>query len=292
MKAYQISVTAIMTAFLRAYHSTNEDPVIFHDALAYALIPEERRHQIEQGLKSALQAHDGDAGASLSSLLQTMGLPNVVSRARYTEERLEIEIQNGVKQYVILGAGLDTFAFRHQHLLKEGKLEVFEVDHPATQAFKRERLTDLGWDLPAGLHFVSTDFRQERVAEALARTPYNPRTKSLFSLLGVTMYLSPYEVYETFHSISQMAPAGSSVIFDYHTEADANLREIRRELQKMGESMQTTFDPALLNAELRRLGFDLVEDLSPAVIQERYFQDRAPVYHANENVHLAWAVIR
>ncbi|WP_029421020.1 class I SAM-dependent methyltransferase [Alicyclobacillus macrosporangiidus] len=292
MKAHQISVTAIMTAFIRAYHSTNDDPVIFNDALAYALIPEERRHLIEQGLKSALQAHGGDASASLSSLLQTMGLPNVVSRSRYTEERLEAEIQKGVKQYVILGAGLDTFAFRHKHLLEEGQIEVFEVDQPSTQAFKRERLTDLGWDIPVGLHFVSTDFRQERVAEALARTSYNPRMKSLFSLLGVTMYLSPNDVYETFRSITQIAPAGSSVIFDYHTETDGNLHEIRKELQKMGESMSTTFDPARLAAELRKLGFDLLEDLSPAAIQERYFEGSAPVYHANENVHLAWAVIR
>lgn len=285
-------MTAIMTAFIRAYHSTNDDPVIFHDALAYPLIPEESRLLIEQGLKSAAHAHAGDASASLSSLLQTMGLPNVVSRSRYTEEKLDAEMQKGVRQYVILGAGLDTFAFRHKHLLEEGQIEVFEVDQPATQAFKRERLMDLGWEIPVSLHFVSTDFRQERVADALARTSYNPRAKSLFSLLGVTMYLSPNDVYETLQSITQIAPSGSSVIFDYHTETDGNLHEIRKELQKMGESMSTTFDPALLAVELRKLRFDLLEDLSPAAIQERYFENGTSVYHANENVHLAWAAIR
>ncbi len=284
MKANQISVTAIMTAFIRAYHSTNDDPVIFNDSLAYQLIPEERRNLIEQGLKS---------GASdLRELLQTMGLPNVVSRSRYTEEKLVEEMQKGVRQYVILGAGLDTFAFRYKQLLEEEKIEVFEVDQPDTQEFKRKRLIDLGWEIPAGLHFVSTDFRQASVAGALLRTPYNPKAKSLFSLLGVTMYLSPSDVCETLRSITQIAPVGSSVIFDYHTETDTNLHEIRQELQKMGESMNTTFDPALLADELRGAGFYIVEDLSPAAIQERYFAGSTTVYHANENVHLVWAQIR
>jgi methyltransferase (TIGR00027 family) len=294
MKANQISVTAIMTAYIRAYHATNDDPVIFNDSLAYQLIPEERCNLIEQGLKSAIQTHEGNANdireVSLSPLLQTMGLPNVVSRSRYTEDKLIAEIKKGVKQYVILGAGLDTFAFRHKKLLEE--IKVFEVDQPDTQEFKRKRLIDLGWEIPAGLHFVSTDFSKESVAEALLRTPYNPKAKSLFSLLGVTMYLSPNDVYETLRSIAQIAPAGSSVIFDYHTETDANLDEIRKELQKMGESMNTTFDPARLAAELRKAGFDLLEDLGPAAIQERYFKGRTVVYHANQNVHLAWAVIQ
>jgi methyltransferase (TIGR00027 family) len=294
LKANQISITAIMTAYIRAYHSANDDPVIFNDSLAYELIPEERRNLIEQGLKSALQTHEGNASdireVRLSPLLQTMGLPNVVSRSRYTEDNLIAEIRKGVKQYVILGAGLDTFAFRHKKLLEE--IKVFEVDQPDTQEFKRKRLTDLGWEIPEGLHFVSADFRQESVGEALLRTPYNPKAKSLFSLLGVTMYLSPNDVYETLRSIAQIAPVGSSVIFDYHTETDANLHEIRQELQKRGESMNTTFDPALLTVELRKVGFDLLEDLGPAAIQERYLKGSTSVYHANENVHLAWAVIQ
>ncbi len=284
MKANQISVTAIMTSYIRAYHSMNDNPLIFNDILGYQLIPEERRNLIDQGLNSGT--------SNLRELFQTMGLPNVVSRSRYTEENLETEMQKGVRQYVILGAGLDTFAFRHKKLLEEKKIEVFEVDQPHTQEFKRKRLIDLNWEIPEGLHFVSTDFKQESVAEALLRTPYNPRAKSFFSLLGVTMYLSPRDVYETLRLIAQIAPVGSSVIFDYHTETDTSLHQIRKELQKMGESMDTTFDPALLADELRKAGFCLLEDLSPTAIQERYFKGRTTVYHANENVHLAWAVIQ
>ncbi len=298
MTSDHVSITAIMTAFIRGYHSAHDTPVVFDDSLALQLIPEGRRRLIEQGLTTAVaqtESPDGDTvnlhQVSLSPILQTMGLPNVISRSRYTEDNLKSEIGKGVGQYVILGAGLDTFAFRHGDLLKE--IKVFEVDLPGTQEFKRERLADLNWGIPRSLHFVSADLSKERLSEALLGSPYNASVKSLFSLLGVTMYLSPDDVFETLRSITQIAPAGSSVIFDYHTKTDARLHEIRKELQKMGESMNTTFDPSSLGAELEKLGSYLYEDLGPADIQERFFDfDRsAKMYHANENVHLAWAVV-
>ncbi len=297
MKSDHVSITAIMTAFIRGYHSAHDAPVVFNDPLALQLIPEERRRLIEQGLTTAVagtgQNSDGNATTlhqvSLSPILQTMGLPNVISRSRYTEDNLKSEISKGVGQYVILGAGLDSFAFRHKDLLKQ--IHVFEVDQPGTQEFKRKRLADLNWRIPRNLHFVPADLSKVRLAEALLGLPYNPSVKSLFSLLGVTMYLAPDDVFETLRSITQMAPAGSSVIFDYHTETDEGLREIRKELQRMGESMNTTFDPSSLRVELEKLGFHLYEDLGPADIQERFFNGSTKVYHANENVHLAWAVV-
>lgn len=296
MKSDHVSMTAIMAAFIRGYHSVHDAPVVFADSLALQLIPEERRRLIEQGLTAAVaqtESPDGHATTlhqvSLSPILQTMGLPNVISRSRYTEDNLEAEISKGVEQYVILGAGLDTFAFRNQDLLKE--IKVFEVDQPDTQEFKRKRLADLNWRILRNLHFVPADLSKERLADALLRSPYNPSVKSLFSLLGVTMYLSPDDVFETLRSVAQMAPAGSSVIFDYHTKTDASLHEIRKELQRMGESMNTTFDPSSLGIELEKLGFHLYEDLGPADIQERFFDRSTKVYHANENVHLAWAVV-
>ncbi|MEB3101494.1 class I SAM-dependent methyltransferase [Ferviditalea candida] len=169
-----------------------------------------------------------------------------VSRSRYTEDALEAEIRQGVEQYVILGAELDTFAFRRKEMLEEVK--VFEVDLQSTQQFKRGQLAAL---------------------ETLLESPYDPKVRSLFSWLGVTMYLSLKDVLETLRSITQIAPKGSSVIFDYHTEVDVNLDEIRKELQRMDESMLTTFDPSILAIELKKLGFDLHEDLEPADIQQK-----------------------
>lgn len=275
MQATPISITAIMTAYIRAYHSINDSPLIFSDSLALQLIPDERRMLIERGLASS--------DINMRELLQSMGLPNVVSRARYTEDILEIEIKSGVKQYVILGAGLDTFAFRHKERLND--IHVFEIDQPNTQEFKLKRLADLGWEIPTNLHFVSADLTQESVEAALSRTPYDPTEKTVFSLLGVTMYLSPNDVFDTLMSIVNVAPTGSSVIFDYHTETDSSLNDIRTELNKMGESMNTTFNPQALGMKLQRLGMNVQEDLSPAHIQRRYFA-HLQTYHANENVHL------
>ena len=107
-----------------------------------------------------------------------------LGRSRYTEDSLEKAVEQGVKQYVILGAGFDTFAFRCPEILE--KLQVYEVDHPATQAFKRSRLAEAGWELPPQLHFVPVDFEQESLAEALTRSSYDPQAPSFFSWLGVT----------------------------------------------------------------------------------------------------------
>ena len=110
---------------------------------------------------------------------------SLLSRARYTEDTLEKAIRQGVKQYIILGAGMDTFAFRRPDLME--RLEVFEIDHPATQEFKLHRLAELGWKHPAKLHFIPIDFTKESLVTALTRSSsYDPKVKSLFSWLGVT----------------------------------------------------------------------------------------------------------
>ncbi|UFJ41366.1 class I SAM-dependent methyltransferase [Brevibacillus humidisoli] len=301
MNESQVSLTAIMTAYLRAHHAIGDTPKIFDDFLAHRLIPEERRALIEQGFSQAQQmnvpassiqnADQTTNPNALLSFLQSIGLPNVLSRSRYTEDNLEQAVKQGVEQYVILGAGLDTFAFRRPDLLS--KIRVFEVDHPATQAFKRDRLAELKWDIPANLHFVPVDFTQESLADALKRTPYDEQLKSFFSWLGVTMYLTSDEVFATLRSITDIACAGSSVIYDYFLpeEGTPHMKEIREELRKIGEPMKTTFDPSTLASELERIGLRLQENLSPSDIQERYFQGRTDGYHANENVCLAWAVV-
>jgi methyltransferase (TIGR00027 family) len=228
---------------------------------------------------------------TLRFLLQTMGLPNVLSRSRYTEDNLEQAVKQGVRQYVILGAGLDTFAFRRSDLLRQ--LQVFEVDHPATQAFKRNRLAELGWEIPPNLYFVPVDFSKESLAEALRGVSFDPQAKSFFSWLGVTMYLTRDEVFTTLRSITDVAPVGSTVIFDYFVpkETTPHMLQMREDLRKIGEPIKTVFDPSALALDLANLGFRLHENLSPSEIQERYFQRRTDSYYASEHVHFAWAVI-
>ncbi|RPJ75366.1 MAG: class I SAM-dependent methyltransferase [Alphaproteobacteria bacterium] len=300
MKENQASFSAMMTAYIRAYHSMHATPKIFDDFLAYRLIPQEVRELIEQGLKDK-QSNDPERTASFSDQTITyaslMKATNVLSRARYTEDALERAVIQGVKQYVILGAGMDTFAFRRPELME--RLEVFEVDHPATQNFKLLRLAELGWEHPAQLHFIPIDFTKENLATALTRSSsYDPNVKSFFSWLGVTMYLTREEVFSTLHSITDIAPKGSAIVFDYldtdafiHGKSSPRMQKKQEVFQKLGEKMITGFNPLTLAKDIANLGLSLYENLSPADIEERYFQGRTDGHHAPEHGHFACAVV-
>ena len=311
MKENQASFTAMLVAYMRAYHSIHDAPKIFDDFLAYDLIPEEKRalieqHLIEQNVTFGQQSNDFDYSVSHSdqtinseSLMQEIhryaGLFS--SRALYAEDAIEKAVKQGVKQYVILGAGMDTFAFRQPEMME--KLEVFEVDHPATQEFKLHRLAELEWEHPAKLHFIYIDFTKESLVTALMRSSsYDPTIKTFFSWLGVTYFLTRDEVFTTLRSIADVAPAGSTIVFDYFDadvfipeKSSPQMQKSLEYLRKMGEPMITGFNPSTLAEELASLGFSLQENLSPADIEERYFKGRIDRYHAHEHVHFACAVI-
>lgn len=287
MKENQFSLTAMMCAYLRASHARYDDPKIFDDFLAYQLIPNENRLLIEQGLTKYLQlkapehtASFPDQATALKWIARTMNSrSNVLSRSCYTEDALEAAVKQGTLQYVILGAGLDTFAFRRPDMLD--KLQVFEIDHPATQTFKTHRIAELGWDFPAQLNFISMDFTQENLAVVLKESSYDPQVKSFFSWLGVTMYLTRDEVFTTLRTIAAVAPTGSAVVFDYFDidvfdpqKVDSQMQEEMAQAQQAGEPMKTGFDPSTLAADLASLGFRLHEDLNQVDIQKRYLQGR------------------
>ena len=217
MKENQASFTALSVAYMRAYHTMHEIPKIFDDFLAYDLIPEEKRalieqHLIEQNVTLNQQLNHSEYAASHSdqtitskSLMQATHkyAGFFISRARYAEDALEKAVRQGVKQYVILGAGMDTFAFRQPKMMKH--LEVFEVDHPATQEFKLRRLAELEWEHPAQLHFISIDFTKESLVTALnSSSSYDPTIKTFFNWLGVTYFLTRDEVFTTLRFIAAL----------------------------------------------------------------------------------------
>jgi len=306
MDKKRASFTAMLMAYYRAYHAMHETPKIFHDFLACHLFTEDEHSFFENACSQAPRLDDPERAASLPDraaaiawALQTItpGPSMTLSRSRYTEEILDKAVGQGVRQYVILGAGFDTFAFRRPEMLE--KLQVFEVDHPVTQAFKRQRIAEAGWKLPAQLHFVPVDFEQESLAEVLTRSSYNPQALSFFSWLGVTYYLTRDAIFTTLHDIANIVPAGSAIIFDY-LDTDAFVPEkaakrvkntIRDAQQNAGEPMITGFDPSSLAADLASLGFYLQENLSPTDIEERYFKGRTDDYHACEHLHFAKVVV-
>ena len=287
MTEKQAGLSAMVMAYARAYHATHDSPKIFDDFLADSLFTPEEQTQTDQDWAGLLQytapelaATNPDPATALAWVVQLGSGPLTLARSRYTEDSLEQAIREGVRQYLILGAGLDTFAYRRPDL--SDRLQVLELDHPATQAIKRERVVAAGWNDPSNLHFVPVDFTKESLSDALDRSPYDPTQLSFFSWLGVSFYLTREVVFDTLRSIASRAARGSTIVFDY-LDADAFIPEkVSKRVQQMqwmanqlGEPMKAGFDPLALSADLDHIGLRLEENLDPATIEARYFRGRS-----------------
>jgi len=307
MTEKQAGLTAIAMAYGRAYHATHDSPKIFDDFLAPALFTPEELAQTDrdwanllQYMDPALDAAHPDPAEKLAWVVRLSNGPITLGRSRYSEDSLEEAIKTGVKQYVNLGAGLDTYAYRRAYRRPEGtdELAIFELDHPATQAIKRERVARAGWEDPRNLHYVPIDFAKESLASALARSPYDPNLPSFFSWLGVSFYLPREVVLETLRSIAAVAAPGSQIVFDYldtdafdPAKAGKRMQQMQQMAVALGEPLKAGFDPHTLADVLEPLGLQLVENLDPAAIEARFFNG-AGGYHAVEHFHYARAAVK
>ncbi len=304
MTEKQAGQTAMIMAYARAYHATHDSPKIFDDFLADALFTPEEHMQTDRDWANLLQyshpelaATHPDQETALAWVVQLGSGPITLGRSRYAEDGLAQDLSNGVSQYIILGAGLDTFAYRRSDLVEQ--LRVFELDYPATQEMKRSRVATAGWSHPANLHFVPVDFTRESLVAALGRSPYDPDQLSFFSWLGVSFYLSREVVFDTLRDIASIAAPGSKIVFDY-LDADAFIPEkASKYMQQMqwiaaqlGEPMKAGFEPHFLAADLDCLNLYLEQNLAPSDIEARYYQGRSDRYHAVEHFHFAKAVVR
>jgi methyltransferase (TIGR00027 family) len=314
MAEIQAGLTALITAYARAYHATHDSPKIFDDFLADQYYTPQEHTSFDQSIADHLDLIDPelasthpDQATALDCIMQTMYEPITLSRSRFCEDSLEDAVcepkteskheplGERARQYVILGAGFDTFAFRRPDLVSQ--LQVFELDHPVTQAMKRERIIYAGWPIPPQLTFVPVDFNQETLTSALARTTYDPALMSFFSWLGVTYYLSKEVVFTTLRTMRNISPPGSTIVFDY-MDADSFISDkvaprtalMHAVAQQVGEPMKSGFNPQTLAGELSSVGLELIENLGPAEIEQRYFQGRTDSLHAFEHVQFARAV--
>ena len=300
MQEDQVSRTALFTAFSRGYHSAHDHPQIFSDPLAFSFLSPEERTRIEVLLMEVLRVANPLAAASFTDMQSAMewmmqsgaAASILLSRAQYAEECLEKSMESGVCQYVMLGAGLDSFAFRRPELVE--KLVLFEVDHPATQGFKRQRLAELGWAEPANLHYVPVDFTRQGLADRLADSLFDPGSPVFFSWLGVTYYLPRQVVLATLQEIARFARSGSSIVFDYLDEeafvpgkCAPRVQRMLSHVESLGEPMQCGLDSLTLAAEMKLIGLELVENLCPWDIQTRWFMGRTDHYRACEHSHFA-----
>jgi methyltransferase (TIGR00027 family) len=297
MQEDRYSRTALAVAFMRAHHHLHDEPKLLDDPYAHRLLTAGEMAAftdmyVRDGL--ALGVAPGDVPAVLARALQTVtAAPNVLARARYTEDRLALAVERGVGQYVLVGAGLDTFAFRRTDL--RDRLQVFELDHPQSQATKRERLAAAGLADPPNLHWGPIDFERESVAEALGRLPFRPDQPAVFAWLGVTAYLTREAIDGALRAMRRVAARGSEVMFDFidpdalSETAPPPVRRTLEQTRAMGEPIITGFDPATLQAELDATGWTLIEQLDAAEIDRRYFATRTDGYRARPMGHLACA---
>jgi methyltransferase (TIGR00027 family) len=202
-----------------------------------------------------------------------------------------------VTQYVLVGAGFDTFALRRPDL--RDRMQVFEIDHPTTQDLKRKRMQAAGLDLPANLHLLPADLEGESIAVVLGRSAYDPSQPAFFAWLGVLSYLTRPAIEGTFKAIKNMAPQGGEIIFDYLTamafvpEHQSLALQLRFDRAKaVGEPYLTGFEPAELASFLKPLGYDLKENLGQAEQTMRYFHQRTDGLCPVEYWHWAHASMR
>jgi methyltransferase (TIGR00027 family) len=193
--------------------------------------------------------------------------------SRFAEDCLTSAVSRGVRQVVVLGAGLDTFSLRHPH--SPLGVRVFEVDHPATQAWKRERITEAGLAAPASLTFAPVDFDRQSLAEGLVAAGFDPTQPAFFHWLGVVPYLRQDAISAILQFIASVP--GSEVVFDYSEplenyspERRANVAAVAARTAAMGEPWISYFDPAELSKDLRERGFQELEDLGLDGIAVRY----------------------
>jgi methyltransferase (TIGR00027 family) len=272
---------------MRAVHTRLDDPALIDDPWGDRLVLDEEREAIlgaaEAGLEPAASAQlnglASPADRAEAALRMHPTYPTIIVRTRYAEDALAAAAAGGARQYVIVGAGMDSFALRGPRFTRE--LEIFEVDHPATQEFKRRRLRDLGVPIPGRLHFVAADLSMEALGSALGRSSFDRRKLSFFSWLGVTSYLTREANLATLREIASCAVPGSELVFTYIDQrefepatASAETQRIKAGLAAAGEPWVSGFAPARLQQELSAVGLVLVDDLGGNELRALYCAGR------------------
>jgi methyltransferase (TIGR00027 family) len=265
------SRTAERVAMRRAAHQLyDEPPLVFADPLALRVLSEDARAEL-----SKREELERTPSARMMRAF-------LCARSRFAEDALERAVVAGIRQYVVLGAGLDTFAVRSalpERPIDPG-LRIFEVDHPATQAWKRGCLEQSGVHVPDTVTFVAVDFEQEELMARLVASGFDAGAPAFCSWLGVVPYLTREAAVGTLRALGAL-PAGSGVAFDYAVALEslspkqqAMFDWLAERVARAGEPFRLGFDPVELRELLRECGFARVEDLDGGAISARYFVGR------------------
>jgi methyltransferase (TIGR00027 family) len=267
MSDRKVSLTALGAAYLRAVHQLlDAQPRILDDPFVLSLLAPAALQQISNP-------------AYRYRTIETRALrAHIVLRSRFAEDRLAAAVRRGISQYIILGAGFDTFALRQPSWAQA--LRILEVDHPGTQAEKLSRLSASGLTMPQNAHFANIDFEHESLRDGLLRYHVLLNEPAFFSWLGVTMYLKEDAIDAVLRSVVSF-PAGSEIVLTFTQLSEPGLNNSNKSrsllaslVSSLGEPFLSFFEPEAIETKLRNCGFSKVEFLSSAEAEIRYFRHR------------------
>lgn len=302
----QKSMTALVSAFSRAYHSLNNKVKIFDDYMATDILTKEEYDQIAFNMAKGISYFNpdfkGTEDEALRWIVDNQLSPSPLGRAAFAERALENAVFIGARQYLILAAGYDTFGFRQPHWVT--KIHIFELDHPATGQDKQKRIEKLAVEKPVNLHFIPTDFTKPDWVNSLKACLEFDRSKISFcSLLGISYYLTRQTFAETINAVSEIIPKGSSIVFDYPdqdtftTKAGERTKKQAAMAAAANEKMLASYCYEEMEKLFADCGFLIYEHLTPEEITEQYFKkyNEANSEHqmsAFDNVNYCLAVKR
>jgi methyltransferase (TIGR00027 family) len=260
------SQTALRVALRRAAHQILDSPKVLDDPLAVPIVGDAIAE-----IHSNISRHQSRVARAFRAFM--------VARSRYAEDQLADSVSRGVRQYVVLGAGLDTSAYRGEAASEDAK--VFEVDHPQTQAWKKERLQATPIVVPPSVSFVPVDFERQNLQAELRAAGFRADMPAFVSWLGVVPYLTKEAASHTFRFLGSL-PEGSGAVFDYAVEPSSlpflermAVRALSQRVARAGEPFRLFFVPNELDEFLKARGFHRIEQLASKEINERYFNHRS-----------------
>ena len=272
MKNSQYSATADMCAMIRGYHAQFAPDPVFPDTLGAALTSKGWRRIIEDPILRRIVIE-----GAFRPLRRAAG--TVLGRARYLEDQLDEAIAQGCTQYVIVGAGMDSYAARRGGAMP--RVRVIELDHPATQSVKRARLAALPGNPGEDVDYVPIDFRTEDILNALRQSTFDPNAVTMFSWMGVSYYLPQETVYSVLGQMGACAGLGSQIILDYSAPSESHAGSgrlathiVNAITSTVGEPQVSSFADQDVRRQVADLGLEVVEILTGEQLGSRYFAGR------------------
>ena len=271
------SSTALVTARMRTIHTVSDPQPIINDPWGSKLAMASTLAAIKPGVEVP-SGNESEIEEVVDGMLRSSpAYANVIARSCYSEDALLSAMSERVNQFVLIGAGYDSYALRRPP--EAQRLEIFEIDHPSTQAMKKQRLTACGVPDGGGVHFIAADLGHESVASALTRSTFQPTERAFLSWLGVTMYLTREANMATLGSVAQCCAPGTELVFSYVDQSIFGSRssataehfaQLGREVESYGEPFVSGFNPFTLANDLRDVGLNLEEDLDDRQVIQRF----------------------